>query len=195
MGQSRRRVSTHRTRTQTQTRNSKKTNLRKKNKSRRGSYTKKRKVMVGGTLLSQDGWNELTPNQKQDIINSIEDINELKIYSGYEDSPNITDKTIGNSIDKRISKISPPPPPPPPPPPLSQPLSQPPPPPPPPPLDENENSDTQSNITIHDIPVDYIPVETIEQKMNPRTVICKCNPRQKSKPTQRPQVSKKTQSK
>ena len=47
-----------------------------------------------------------------------------------------------------------------------------------------DKSKTQSNIT-------NISVETIEQKMNPRTVICKCN--QKSKP-QRPQVSKKTRS-
>jgi len=133
----------------------KKTTIRRKKQKKRKN-TKKRKVMVGGAPLSQDEWNKLNPEDKQDIINSNEDMNDLNTYLGYEGYPNTTNETIVNRITERIINL--------------QQLSIPPPPPP----------------TIHEIPI----AETIEQNMNPRTVICKCNPKQKSKPTQRPQVSK-----
>ena len=103
MGQSRRRVSRHRTRTRTH----KKNHLRKKNKSRRGGYTKKRKVMVGGALMTEYEWNQLKPEQKQNIINSNEDINELNKYLSYEEQPNNTNKTISEYITQQIKNISP----------------------------------------------------------------------------------------
>jgi len=60
MGQSRRRVSRHKTRKH------KKNHPRKKNKSRRGDYTKKRKVMVGGTLPK--GWENMSEYEKNNFI-------------------------------------------------------------------------------------------------------------------------------
>lgn len=103
MGKSRRRVSTHRTRTRT--RNHKKKHLRKKNKSRRGNYTKKMKVMAGGAPLTQYEWNQLTLEQKQDRIDSTDDINELNKYFSYEEQSDNTDKTISEYITQRIKNI------------------------------------------------------------------------------------------
>jgi outer membrane biosynthesis protein TonB len=212
MGQSQRRVSTHRTRTRT--RNHKKNHLRKKNKSRRGGYTKKRKVMVGGALLTPYQWTQLSQEQKQNIINSIEDINYLNTYLGYEEDPNNTDETIGNSIVERIknlqqsSSASPPPPPPPPqsyppqhpppqqpppppPPPQQQPQQQPPPPPPqqqhppPPPPQEppQQPPPPPSSIEIYDIPIEEEPIKV--KQFTPtisRRVNCDCKRRPKSSP-------------
>ena len=199
-----------RTRTRTQTRNSKKTNLRKKNKSRRGSYTKKRKVMVGGALLTPYEWTQLSQEQKQNIINSIEDINYLNTYSNYEEDPNNTDETIGNSIVERInilqqsSSASPPPPPPPPQsyppqqPPPQEPPQQPPPPPqsyppqqPPPQEPPQQPPPPPELIEIHEIPIEEEPIK--ENQFTPtisRRVNCDCKRRPKSSRAQVPESTK-----
>ena len=200
-----------RTRTRTQTRNSKKTNLRKKNKSRRGSYTKKRKVMVGGVVMQPYDWNQLSEENKKTIINQTNNTDELNTYLSYEENPENTNNTISDYITVKIGELqqSPPPPPPqqpppppqqpppppqqpppppqqPPPPPQQPPPPPPPPqqqPPPPPPPPQQQPPPPPPSIEIHDIPIEEEPIK--ENQLTPtssRRVICDCKRRSKSLP-------------
>jgi hypothetical protein len=144
--------------------------------------------MVGGAILSLYEWRKLTQKQKQDRINSIEDIKELNTYSNYEEYPGNHNEPIVNLILERInilqqsSSASPPPPPPPP---QSYPPQQ------PPPQEPPQQQPPPSSIEIYDIPIEEEPIK--EKQFTPtisRRVNCDCKRRPKSSRAQVPESTK-----